>query len=156
MHAHLAVASGGALAEAAGHGQGLGAEGHGVAGLGEGAVEVGVGAELRGGDIAVAGGEAVGLHGHGTHPGDEVGKLVGVRHDEFNHGGGGLGARQTLEHLVESVDAANKAVVGASPDALAELGVVSARLKVAFESHESSSTLGVCRERYRVGVARGR
>ena len=59
VHAHLAVASGGALAEAAGHGQGLGAEGHGVAGLREGAVEVGVGAELRGGDIAVAGGEAV-------------------------------------------------------------------------------------------------
>ena len=61
VHAHLAVASGGTIAEAACHGERFGAECHGVTCLGEGAVQVGVGAERGGGNIAVAGGEAVAL-----------------------------------------------------------------------------------------------
>ena len=93
VHAHLAVASGGAFAEAACHGECFGAECHGVTRLGEGAVQVGVGAEWGGGNIAVAGGEAVRFHGDCTHARDEVGECVGVRHNEFNHGGGRIGCR---------------------------------------------------------------
>ena len=93
VHAHLAVASGGAFAEAACHGECFRAECHGVTRLGEGAVQVGVGAEWGGGNIAVAGGEAVRFHGDGAHARDEVGERVGVRHDELDHGGGRIGCR---------------------------------------------------------------
>ena len=93
VHAHLAVASGGTVAEAACHGERFGAECHGVTRFGEGAVQVGVGAERGGGNIAVAGGEAVRFHSDCTHARNQVGERVCVRHDELNHGGGRIGCR---------------------------------------------------------------
>ena len=126
VHAHLAVASGGAFAEAACHGECFGAECHGVTRLGEGAVQVGVCAERGGGNIAVAGGEAVRFHDDRTHARDEVGECVGVRHDELDHGSGRIGCRQAFEDLVEAVNTANEPVVGSAPDTLAEFGVVAA------------------------------
>ena len=153
VHAHLAVASGGTVAEAACHGERFGAECHGVTRFGEGAVQVGVGAEWGGGNIAVAGGEAVRFHSDCTHARDEVGELVCVRHDELNHGGGRIGCRQAFEDLVEAVDTANEPVVGSAPDAFAEFGVVAARLQVAFKSHMSSSAWCVCRVGWSVEAA---
>ena len=153
VHAHLAVASGGTVAEAACHGERFGAECHGVTRFGEGAVQVGVGAEWGGGNIAVAGGEAVRFHSDCAHARNQVGKRVCVRHDELNHGGGRVGCRQAFEDLVEAVNAADEPVVGSAPDAFAKFGVVAARLQVAFEPHVPSFAWCVCRVCWSVEVA---